>query len=218
MRKFVIILISTVFFGCTTTDKPLKKFTSSQVIEDNVLSFASVEVNVHPELNYNISGHIEKDKRWSDPTNREFNIFTHPGVNKIVVIETHSRRLPNSFQSSHSILIQHKAVIQKGSKPIDGNTWEVYTRALSDFPEYILSAIKQKGIRIEPYSCGLEMGVARELNRFSRIYVSYIEGVEKCRILPQNGNHLNGSQIRLMQNFVSRFEDNITITDRSDGK
>ena len=96
-----------------------------------------------------------------------------------------------------------------------GQIWEVYTR--SEFPENIVSATKQKGIQIEPFSCGLEIGVARELDRFSRIFISYIEGLKECRKLPQNGGHLNDAQIRLLQDFVSRFDENITITDRSEG-
>ena len=214
MRKLVILIISAVFLGCAPTNKPVKTYTSLKVSEENVLSFASVDVIVHPELDQQISGHIKKDKKWDDPTKREFHIFTHPGTSKIVLIETHSRRLPNSFQASQDRLFKHKAVIQKGSKHMAGQTWEVYTRALSEFPENVVSAIKQKGIRMGSYSCGLELGVARELDRFSRIFISYIEGLKECQTLPRNGSHLNNAQIRFLQDFVSRFDENITITNR----
>ena len=179
--------------------------------------FASINVNVHPDLDHHISGPIKKAKRWDDPTKRAFSIFTHPGLNRIVLIETHSRRLPDSFQATQDRLFKHKVVIQKGSKRIAGQTWEIYTRTLYEFPENIISAIKQKGIRMESYSCGLEMGVARELDRFSRIFIHYIEGLKDCQTLPQNGSHLDNAQIRLLQDFVSRFDENITITDRLEG-
>lgn len=214
MRKLVILIISAVLLACTTTDKPAKTYTSSKVTKENVLSFASVDVNVHPDLDHQISGHIKKNKKWDDPTKREFNIFTHPGVNRFVLIETHSRRLPNSFQATQDRLFKDMEVIQKGSKHMAGQNWEVYTRALLEFPENIIGAIKQEGIRMESYSCGLELGLARELDRFNRIFISYIEGLEKCQTLPQNGSHLNNAQIRFLQDFVSRFEENITITNR----
>jgi hypothetical protein len=217
MRKIVILIISVGFLGCTTANEPAKTYTASEVTKENVLSFASVDVNVHPDLDYQISGHLKKDKSWDDPTKREFSIFTHPGMSKIVLIETHSRRLPNSFQASQDRLFKHKAVIQKGSKRLAGQTWEVYTRTFYEFPENVISAIKQKGIRMESYSCGMEMGVARELDRFSRIFISYIEGLRECQTLPQNGGYLNDAQIRLLQDFVSRFDETITISGRSEG-
>lgn len=216
MRKLVTILIWVLFLGCAVKEEPLKTFTSRQVTEENVYSYGPVEVKVNPKLDYyNISGNIEKNKRWDDPTVREFNIFTRTGINKIVLIETHTRRLPNSFQPARERLTENMEVIQKGSKPIAGKTWEVYTRALPEFPEDILSAVKQKGINIEGYSCGLEIGVAREIDRFSRIYVSYIEGAKDCQTLPQNGGFLDDAQIRLLQGFANRFDENIKISDQS---
>ena len=217
MRKFIIFIITAVFFGCTTTTEPVKTYTASKVSKENVLSFASVDVFVHPDLYHHISGRIKKEKAWDDPTRRDFSIFTHPGMNRIVLIETHSRRLPDSFQAAQDRLFKHKVVLQKGSKRMAGQTWEVFTRSFYEFPENIIGPIKQEGIRMESYSCGLEMGVARELDRFSRIFISYIEGLKECQTLPPNASHLNNAQIRLLQDFVSRFDENITISDRSEG-
>lgn len=217
MRKLAILLIIVLILGCMVKES-VKTFTPDKVTEDNVVIYGSVEVQVNPNLDYlNISGNTEKNKRWDDPTKRKFNLFTRSGINKIVLIETHTRRLPNSFKPAQDSLTKNMAVIQRGSRPIAGKTWEVYTRALPEFPDSILSAVKQNGISIAPYRCGMEIGVARELDRFSRIYVRYFEGSKECQMLPQNGSILNDAQLRLLQGFVSRFDENITISDQSGG-
>ena len=82
-------------------------------------------------------------------------------------------------------------------------------------PEQILSAVSQKGIRIDKYRCGLEIGVARVINRYNRIYISYFRGVDDCQGLPHNGSVLSGSQIRMIREFAGQFDKNIAITDRS---
>lgn len=218
MRKIEAVLIVVIILGCTVKEEPLKTFTALQITEDNVFSYSSVQVKVNPNLDYlNISGNIKKNKKWNDPTKRKFHIFTRPGINKIVLLEMHTRNRPHTFQGSIEDLTKNMAVIQKGSKPIAGRTWEIFTRALPEFPEYILSAISQKGISIEQYGCGLEIGVATTLDRFSRIYISYIKGIEECQSLPQNGSILSHEQLSLIQEFVNQFDEDITISDHSGG-
>lgn len=153
----------------------------------------------------------------NDPTKREFHIFTHPGINKIVLIETHTRGHSNAFQVPQDELTKNMAVIQKGRKPIDGRTWEVYIRALPEFPAQIFGAVRQKGISIEQYRCGLEIGVGRLIDRYHRIYIRYIQGVNECQALPQNGSVLSDEQIRFIREFANQFDENITISDQSGG-
>ena len=218
MRNITAILMVVIILGCTTTEEPLKISTARQVTEDNIFSYRSVHVKVNLNLNYlDISGNIKKNKKWDDPTKREFHIFTRPGINKIVSIEIHTRNRPHTFQGSQEDLTKNMAVIQKGSKPIGGRTWQVYTRALPEFPEYVKSAISQKGISIEQYLCGLEIGVAGVIDRFSRIYISYIKGIEACQTLPLNGSTLSNKQLRMIRDFSSQFDENITISVQSDG-
>ena len=219
MRTTVTILIAVIFIGCIK-DEPIKSFTAHQVIQDNVFIYGSVQVKVNPNLDYlKISGSVEKEKFGitNDPTKREFHIFTRPGINKIVLIETHTRNHPHTFQQPRANLTKNMAVIQKGTKPIAGQTWEIYIRALPVFPEQIFNAVRQKEIRIEPYGCGLEIGVAKGIDRFGRIFVSYIKGINECATLPQNGEPLNDEQIRLIREFANQFDENVTISYHSGG-
>ena len=216
MRKIQALLIAVIIAGCVTKEEPVKMFTAQRVTADNVFSYGSVEVKVNPNLDYlNISGSIKKDKKGvsNDPTKREFHIFTRPGINEIVLIETHTRSHPNPFKLPQDEVTKNIAVIQKGRKPFDGKTWEVYIRSLPEFPETILSAVRQKGIRIEQFRCGMEIAVAKMLDRFSRIYIRYLKGVEECKTLPQNGSTLSDEQIRFIREFANQFDENITISD-----
>ena len=220
MRTLLYIFILVSIVGCVEKEKPVKTFTARRVTEDNVYSFGPVNVKVNPDLNYfNISGNVTKElKGVSDGiTKREFHIFARPGLNKIVLIETHTRRYPHTFQLPQDDLTKNMAVIQKGTKPVDGRTWEVYVRALAEFPAYVLSAVRQKGISIEQYRCGLEIGVAKAIDRFNRIYISYIEGSNNCSELPQNDSLLNDKQLQLIRRFADQYDKNITISDQSGG-
>jgi len=107
------------------------------------------------------------------------------------------------------------ATIQKGKKTIDGKTWYVYVRAHPQFPRQILEAAGQKDVRLDKYRCGLEIGVARATNRYNRIYVSYLKGINDCKALPQNGGVLSDKQIRLIREFSQQFDENVTISDQS---
>jgi hypothetical protein len=219
MRKITAILIAAVLIGCISQE-PVKTFTARQVTQDNVFSYGPVEVRVNPDLDYlNISGSVKKDKMgvFNDPTKREFHLFTHPGTNKIVLIETQTRDHSNAFRVPQDELMKNMAVIQKGRKPIDGKSWEVYTRALPEFPENIISAVRQKGISIEQYRCGLEIGAAKLIDRFHRIYIKYIKGLNECQTLPQNGGTLSDEQLRLIREFANQFDEDITISDQSGG-
>ncbi len=213
-----IPIVMLIFMGCVFWgEKRDKTFTARQVTEENVFSYGSVSVIVKPDLRYmNISGNIEIEimGKVSTPTKREFHIFTRPGIDNIVFIETHTRSNPHTFDQSQD-LTKKMATIQKGKKPIDGKTWEVYIRSHPQFPEQILSAAKQKGIRIKQYRCGLEIGVARVINRYNRIYISYIKGINDCKALPQNGSVLSDKQIRMIREFANQFDENITISDQS---
>ena len=220
MRKIEAILVAVIIFGCSLKEEPVKTFTARQVTENNVFSYSSVTVKVNPNLNYlNISGSVKKEIKGikNDPTKREFHIFTRPGINKVVLIETHTRSHPNAFLRSQVELTKNMAVIQKGRKSIAGKTWEIYIRALPEFPRHILSAVRQKSVEIEQYRCGLEIGVARGLDRFSRIYISYVTGVKECQTLPQNGSVLNEEQLRLIREFANQFDKNVTISEQAGG-
>ena len=213
-----ITVAALIIAGCALFgEERVKTFSARQVTEENVFSYGSVFVKVNPDLKLmNISGdiRIEVMGELSTPTQKEFHIFTRPELNKIVMIETHTRNHPHTFEQRRD-LTKRMAVIQKGRKPIDGKTWEVYVRALPEFPEQILSAVRQEGIRIEQYQCGLEIGVAKVIDRFKRIYVSYIRGEKDCAMLPQNQSVLSKQQIRLIREFASEFDENITISDQS---
>lgn len=209
----VLVLTGCVFFGETRE----KTLSAHQVTEKNVFSFGSVSVKVNPDLRYmNISGNItiEIMGKVSTPTKREFHIFTRPGTDNIVFIETHTRSHPHTFDQLQD-LTKKMAAIQKGRKPIDGKTWDVYIRSHPQFPEQILSVVKQKGIRIKQYRCGLEVGVARVINPNNRIYISYFRGVDDCQGLPQNGSVLSDSQMQMIRKLTHQFEENITISDQS---
>jgi hypothetical protein len=207
----MLIFIGCVFWGETRE----KTLTARQLTEENVFSYGSVSVKLKPDLEYvNISGNIKIEIMGnvsSAPTKREFHIFTRPGVNDIVFIETHTRRNPHTFDPSQD-LTKNMAVIQKGRKPIDGKTWDVYIRSHSPFPAQILRAAGQKGVRIDEYRCGLEIGVARVTNRYNRIYISYLKGINDCDTLPQNGNVLSDEQFRMVREFSQQFDENITIS------
>ena len=206
----VFIIMGCTFWG----EKREKTFAAREVTEENEFIYGSVWVKINPELkSLEISGDVEVKimDRLSQPTQREFHIFTRPGMNKMVVIEIHTRNHPHTFDEFKE-LTKKMAVIQKGTKLIDGQSWEVYIRALPEFPEQILSALRQKKIRIREYRCGLEIGAAKQIDRQSRIYISYIKGIEECAKLPQNGGVLNKSQIQTIREFTKQFDANITIT------
>ena len=209
----MLILMGCVFWGETRE----KTLTARQVTEENVFSYGSVSVKLNPDLKYmNISGNIKIEimGKVSTPTKREFHLFSHSGIDNIVFIETHTRYNPNTFDHSRD-LTKKMVTIQKGKKTIDGKTWNVYVRSHPQFPEQILSVARQKGVRMKKYSCGLEIGVARVINRYNRIYISYIKGVNDCEALPQNGSVLSDKQIRMIREFANQFDENITISDQS---
>ena len=209
----MLILMGCVFWGETRE----KTLTARQVTEENVFSYGSVSVKLNPDLKYmNISGNIKIEimGKVSTPTKREFHLFSHSGIDNIVFIETHTRHHPNTFDQSRD-LTKKMVTIQKGKKTIDGKTWNVYVRSHPQFPEQILSAARQKGVRMKKYSCGLEIGVARVINRYNRIYISYIKGINDCEALPQNGSVLSDKQIRMIREFANQFDENITISDQS---
>jgi hypothetical protein len=211
----VFVFLGCVFFG----EERVKTFTARDVTEENVFSYGSVFVRINPDLHYlKISGDITVEimGKLNTPTQKQFHIFTRPELNRIVLIETHTRKHPHTFEQQQN-LTKNMATIQKGKKPIDGRIWDVYVRAHPRFPEQILSAVRQKGIQIPQYRCGLEIGVGRVINRFNRIYVSYLEGVDACNGLPQNGSVLSDIQIQMIREFANQFDANITISDQSGG-
>ena len=219
MRAWICVCIAALTLsGCKLFGEDrVKTFTARQVTEENVLSYGSVFVKVNPELQYsNVSGDIvveimgQKDK----PTKKEFHIFTRSGSNRMVFIETHTRYHPNTFIENRD-LTKKMEVIQKGNKSINGKTWAVYIRALPEFPEQILKALQQKGIRMASFRCGLEIGVAKTINLQNRIYISYIRGEKECEQLPTNGGVLNDLQIQLVREFSAEFDANISISDQS---
>jgi len=207
----VLIFTGCVFWG-ETREKTLN---ARQVTEDNVFTYGSVSVKLNPELKYtNISGNIKIEimgKVSSTPTKREFHIFTRPGIDNIVFIETHTRNNPHTFDQSRDLTKKMEA-IQKGKKTIDGKIWDVYLRAHPEFPEQIQSAAGQKGVEIAKYRCGLEIGVARVTNRYNRIYIGYLKGINDCETLPQNGSVLSDKQIRMIRELSQQFDENITIS------
>lgn len=219
MKKWLrIAVIMPILLGCVFWgEKREKIFTAQQATKDNVFSYGSVFVKVNPDLKYmNISGNIriEINGKVSTPTKRKFHLFTRPGINDIVFIETHTRSNPHTFDQLQDVT-KNMDVIQKGRKPIDGKTWDVYIRSHPRFPEQILRAAEQKGVRIDKYRCGLEIGVARVINRYNRIYISCIKGINDCKSLPQNGDSLSDRQIRMIRQFSKQFDENITISDQS---
>ncbi|CAB1071687.1 hypothetical protein D1AOALGA4SA_1319 [Olavius algarvensis Delta 1 endosymbiont] len=209
-----IAIVVLTFTGCTFWGETREKTLSArQVTSENLFSFGSVSVIINPELPYtNISGDIKIEimGKVSTPTKREFHLFTRPGIDNMVYIETHKRNYPHTFDQSKELTAKMIA-IQKGRKPIDGETWDVYVRSHPQFPEQILSAARQKGVPLERYLCALEVGVARATNRYSRIYISYFKGVEDCGRLPRNGSVLSSDQVNMIRNFARQFEENITI-------
>jgi hypothetical protein len=211
----VLILTGCTFWG----EERTKTFNAQDVTEENTLSYGSVFVKVNPDLKYmNVSGSIkvEIQGKSSGPTKREFHIFTRPGLENMVLIETHTRNLFHPFQQPQDLMKDMKT-IQKGRKPIDGKIWDVYVRALPEFPEQILSAARQKGVAVKQYRCGLEIGARRLINSQNRIYVSYIKGLDDCQGLPLNDSVLNDQQMQMIREFANQFDANITISDRSGG-
>lgn len=215
MRKLAGIVMAVIMLGCAIKEQAATTVTDSQ-IEDNIFFYGSVTVKVNQKLTYyDITKNMAIDtKREANiVTRKEFHIFTRAGTNKLVLIETHTRISPHTFRQSIHNLTHKMAAIQKGKKPIDGNIWEVYIRALPKFPEQIANALRAKGIRFEPYGCGLEIGICRVISRFRRIYVSYIEGSNNCSELPQNGSVLSDQQIQMIRKFSNQFDENITLAD-----
>jgi hypothetical protein len=219
MKKWILICAAVLMVsGCQLFGEDrVKTFTARQVTEENVLSYGSVYVKVKPDLEYsNVSGDIvvEVMGRKDGPSKKEFHIFARSGSNRIVFIETHSRNHPNTFIENRD-LTKYMEAIQKGTKFIDGKTWAVYVRALPEFPAQILSAVRQKGIEIESFQCGLEIGVARTINLQNRIYINYIRGEKECAQLPTNDGALNNRQMQLVREFAAEFDANISISDQS---
>ena len=70
---------------------------------------------------------------------------------------------------------------------------------------------------MEPFPCGLEIGAAKVIDRFHRIYVRYIQGVNECETLPQNGGVLSDAQLQAIRELAEQFDENVTISDRSGG-
>lgn len=159
----------------------------------------------------NISGSVSKPSTSSRTHRFSFD------SDKIVLIETDTRGAQHPFRLPKDDLTINMPVIQKGEKPIDGRLWEIYIRALPEFPEHIFSAIRQKGISIEPYRCGLEIGAGKTLDRFHRIYVKYIKCIDKCQTLPQNGDTISDEQLQSIRELANQFDENITISDHSAG-
>jgi len=93
-----ITIVVLILSGCTFWGETREKTLSTrQVTSDNLFSFGSVSVIINPELPYtNISGDIKIEimGKVSTPTKREFHIFTRPGIDNIVYIETHTRTPP----------------------------------------------------------------------------------------------------------------------------
>lgn len=207
----MLTLMGCVFWGETRE----KTLTAHQVTEKNVFSYGAVSVKVNPDLKYvNISGKIKIEimGKVSTPTKRKFHIFTGSDSDKLVFIETHTRNHPHTFDQSQNLTKKMDA-IQKGRKPIGDKIWDVYVRSHPQFPEQILSVVRQEGIRIKPYRCGLEVGVARVINPNNRIYISYLRGVvDDCRELPQNGSVLSDSQIQMIRQLTHEFEENVSIS------
>jgi hypothetical protein len=219
MKTFLcILLIIQLLAGCTLWGEERDKtFNAQDVTEENTISYDSVTVTVNPDLKYMIvSGNIDVQLQGQSggPTKREFHIFARPGLANMVLVETHSRNMFKPFQQPQD-LTQNMKTIQKGRKPIDGKTWDVYIRALPDFPQQILSAAEQKGVRVKQYECGLEIGLRRLINSQHRIYVSYIKGLDDCQRLPQNDSILNDQQRRMIREFANQFEANVSISDKS---
>lgn len=218
MRKIEALLMALVILGCVTKEEPVKTYTALRVSEDNILSYGSVAVKVNPNLDYfNISGTVEKTIKGvaGDLTAREFYLFTRPGLDKIILIETNTRGNSHPFRLPQDEVVQNMPVIQKGRKSIDGEFWQIYVRALPEFPEQILDAARQKGISIDHYPCGLEIGVGKVVDRFHRIYIKYIRGQTECKTLPQNGGTLSDKQIRSIRDLSNEFHANITISGQS---
>jgi hypothetical protein len=216
MKTWLIIpVVLMTFVGCVFWGETREKtLTARQVTEENVFSYGSVAVKVNPDLRYmNISGNIKIEimGKASTPTKREFHIFTRPGIDNIVFIETHTRSNPHTFNQPQNIT-KKMETIQKGQKPIDGRTWEAYIRSHPRFPEQIVSAAKQKGVLIDNYRCGLEIGVARVTNPYNRIYISYLKGINDCTALPQNGGVLSDNQVKMIREFSRQFDENIAIS------
>lgn len=209
----LLILSGCKFFG----EDRVKTFSARQVTAENVFAFGAVFVKVNPDLQYsNVSGNVNVEimGKLQEPTRKAFHLFVRPGLNQMVLIETHTRSNPHTFEQNRSPT-KNMAAISKGTKPIDGKTWEVFIRALPEFPEQIMSAVRQQGIRIESYRCGLEIGVARLIDRYNRIYVSYIRGQKDCETLPQNDGVLNDRQVKSIREFSAQFDANISISDQS---
>jgi hypothetical protein len=206
----VLILAGCAFFG----EQRKETFNAQNVTKDYELDYGSVHVKVNPALKYmNVSGRIKIEIRGhsSDLTKREFHLFARPGLENMVLIETNTRNIFNPFQQPQD-LIKDMQTIQQGKKRIDGKMWDVYVRALPEFPEQILSAARQQGVQIKQYPCGLEIGARRLINSQMRIYVSYIKGFDDCRGLPQNDGTLSDRQLKMIREFSRQFDKNITIS------
>ena len=219
MKTWVFICIAALIVsGCKLFGEDrVKSFTVQQVSEENVLAYGPVFVKINPDLQYSdISGDIKVEIMGQEdkPTKKKFHIFTRSGSNRMVFIETHSRSHPHTFIENR-VLTKNMIAIQKGTKSIDGKRWELYVRALPEFPEQLLSAVWQKGIRMESYRCGFEIGVARTITSNNRIYISYIRGEKDCKTLPPNGGVLNDRQIQQVREFAALFDANISISDQT---
>jgi len=209
----VLIITGCAFFG----EQREETFNAQDVTEENELYYGSIHLKVNPALKYmNVSGRINIKIRGhsSDLTKREFHLFTRPGLANMVLIETNTRNIFNPFQQPQD-LMKDMQTIQQGKKPFDGKMWDVYVRALPEFPVQILDAARQKSIQVKRYPCGLEIGARRLINSQLRIYVSYIKGFDDCRELPQNDGILSDRQLKMIREFSRQFDENITISDQS---
>ena len=215
---FSILLLGQLLAGCALWgEERSKTFEVRDIAEENIVSFGPVRVAVNPDRKYmNLSGDIDVQIQGQSggPSIRKFNLFVRPGLANMVLVETHRRNVFNPFQQPQDLTKDMKT-IQKGRKPIDGKTWDVYIRALYDFPEQILSVVEQKSVQIKQYECGLEIGARRLIDSQHRIYVSYIKGIDDCQGLPLNDSLLSDKQRRMIRKFTNQFEANVSISDNS---
>ena len=216
MKMLLWFLPLLVLIGCTTKGELLETGSYCQVTKDNVLTYGPAVVKViNPSFEYfKASERLKLLAEGISDANvkKEYHMFAIENFDKGVVILTQTIRNPHTFWRHDFDLYKNTKAIDKGKIEIDKKTYYYGIRYIDRFPKPMLVALKEKGINVEKFRCGLEKGVCRALNRFKMMCVYYVEGLYDCHGLSNNSDLINNQKRQIVQEFAGRFNKNITIT------
>ncbi len=215
MKRILWILPLLVLIGCTIKIEPLETGSDGQVTNDNVFTYGPAVIKVNPDFEYfKTSERLKLLAEGISDTNtkKEYHMFAGENFDKGVYILTQTIRNTLTFWRHDFDMYKNVKAIDKGKIEINNKVYYYGTRYFNRFPKPMLVAIKEKGINVEKFQCGLEKGACRVLNRFKLMCVFYVEGLYDCDALSNNTDLISDQQRQVAREFADRFNKNITIT------